>query len=111
MKLNPGTELEFEQYQKVNEDDFYSRAVVQYAKRWADLMETEMEAGASLPEIAERTSRQADTDGITGFEHGCAVGALAHFWVHGEELRQWHNHQHSYDGPGTVNPASFTIMM
>ena len=28
MKLNPGTELEFEQYQKVNEDDFYSRAVV-----------------------------------------------------------------------------------
>lgn len=87
MKLNPGTELEFEQYQKVNEDDFYSRAVVQYAKRWADLMETEMEAGASLPEIAERTSRQADTDGITGFQHGCAVGALAHFWVHGEELR------------------------
>ena len=61
MKLNPGTELEFDQYQKVNEDDFYSRAVVQYAKRWADLMETEMEAGASLPEIAERTSRQADT--------------------------------------------------
>ena len=48
MKLNPGTELEFEQYQKVNEDDFYSRAVVQYAKRWADLMETEMEAGGSL---------------------------------------------------------------
>ena len=105
MKLNPGTELEFDQYQKVNEDDFYSRAVVQYAKRWADLMETEMEAGASLPEIAERTGRQADADGITGFQHGCAVGALAHFWVHGED------HQHSYDGPGTVNPASFTIMM
>ena len=28
-----------------------------------------------------------------------------------EELRQWHNQQYSYDGPGTVNLSANTIMM
>ena len=111
MIIKQGLEAEYRQFLEVNSRDGYSFAAVQYMARWADFMEAEMASGAALPDIAHRTSRQANTEGITGFQHGCVVSALAHFWVHGEELRQWHNQQHSYDDPGTVNPASFTIMM
>lgn len=66
---------------------------------------------------AERCSRKADTDGITGFMYGAAVSALAHFWVYGEELRRWHNKdvQIGNEGDianetgGVLNPALLTI--
>lgn len=111
MIIKHGLDAEYQQFLEVNSRDGYSLAAVQFMVRWADLMEAEMASGAALPDIAEHTSRRADTDLITGFQYGCAVSGLAKFWVHGDELRQWHNQQHSYDGPGTVNPASFTIMM
>lgn len=111
MIIKDGLDAEYQQFLEVNSRAGYSFAVVQFMVRWADLMEAEMASGAALPDIAERTRHQADTDLITGFQYGCAVSGLAKFWVHGDELRQWHNQQHSYDGPGTVNPASFTIMM
>ena len=109
--IKKGLEAEYQQFLEVNSKDGYSFSAVQFMGRWADLMEVEMEAGAYLPEIAERTRRQADTDQITGFQYGCAVSGLAKLWVHGDELRQWHSQKYSYDGPDTVNPASFTIMM
>jgi hypothetical protein len=66
---------------------------------------------------ADRLSHEADTDGITGFMYGCAVQAIAHFWVHGEELRCWHNlktqiHQEGEKAnlSGTVlNPAVIVV--
>lgn len=109
--IKKGLEAEYQQFLEVNSKDGYSFSAVQFMGRWADLMEVEMEAGAYLPEIAERTSRQADTDQITGFQYGCAVSGLAKLWVHRDELRQWHSQKYSYDGPDTVNPTSFTIMM
>lgn len=111
MIIKQGFEAEYQKFLEANSRDGYNFAAVQFMGRWADLMEAEMASGAALPDIAERTSCQADTDLITGVQYGCAVSGLAKFWVHGDELRQWHNQQHSYDGPGTVNPASFTIMM
>ena len=111
MIIKQGLEAEYRQFLEVNSRDGYSFAAVQCMGRWADLMETEMASGAALPDIAERTSHQADTDLITGFQYGCAVSALAQFWVHGDELRQWHNQRYSYEGPGEVNPAMPTILM
>jgi hypothetical protein len=29
--------------------------------------------------------------GITGFMYGCVIAGLSKFWIHGEELRKWHN--------------------
>lgn len=111
MIIKQGLEAEYQKFLETNSRDGYSLAAARFMERWADLMEEEMASGAALPDIAERTSHQADTDLITGFQYGCAVSGLAQFWVHGDELQQWHNQRHSYDGPGTVNPASFTIMM
>ena len=97
MIIKQGLEAEYRQFLEVNSRDGYSFAAVA--------------SGAALPDIAERTSHQADTDLITGFQYGCAVSALAQFWVHGDELRQWHNQRYSYEGPGEVNPAMPTILM
>jgi hypothetical protein len=71
--------------------DSYGRGVYTYASRWALLMEQKLAEGKKLQEVAEKTSHEADTEGITGYMYGCAVGILATVWVHGEMLRRWHN--------------------
>lgn len=72
--------------------DGYGSGVVRYAARWAALMEERMCATvAPLEACVESTSHEADTEGITGFMYGCAVGVLAKVWRHGEALRRWHN--------------------
>lgn len=64
---------------------------MRYAEQWARLMQLEMAGGKPLEEIADASSREADTEGITGFMYGCAVSILSHTWKHGEQLRRWHN--------------------
>lgn len=58
---------------------------------------------------ADRLSREADTEGITGFMYGCAVSILSQCWEYGEYLRKWHNKKYDYDGDGAVNPAVITV--
>lgn len=114
----PGQEQAYAEYVARNSQDGYSARCVSYSEDWAVLMEAEMAKGVKLPYCAEATSHQADTDGITGFMHGCAVQGLARFWVHGEELRRWHNlstqlgkeGKQANEKPGVVlNPAIVTI--
>lgn len=76
---------------KDNNQYGYGWGVIAYAERWARLMQVEINAGKKLEDIADTTSREADIDGITGFMHGAAVSVLATSWVHGEQLRRWHN--------------------
>lgn len=100
---------DWNKFVEVNSHNDYSKAVVDYAKRWAELMETEISKGNKLVDIADRTSREADTDGITGFMYGCAVNVLSQMWERGEELCKWHNKEYGYDGDGIVNPAILTV--
>lgn len=90
MRIKKGYEQEYEEYVEKNSDP-YGSGVVRYSKRWAELMEAELDEGKALEDIAEEASNQADTEGITGFMYGCAVSALAYYWIAGEELRKWHN--------------------
>lgn len=116
MKLKPGTESEYETYKSKNSDP-YGSEVVRYGEAWANLMESKMDAGAKIADIAEPASHEADTEGITGFMYGCAVQALAHFWVHGEALRLWHNLKTQIGNEGekanesgaVLNPAILNI--
>lgn len=94
---------------EVNSKDSYSNGVITYLKRWADLMELEIDSGKKLIDIADKASHDADTEGITGFMYGCAVSILSQVWVHGEELRKWHNKEFGYEGEGCVNPAILTV--
>ncbi len=67
--------------------DGYGACALRYAERWARMMEAESTAGKTLKECADPTSQVADTEGITGHMHGCAVSILSQVWVHGEGLR------------------------
>lgn len=91
MKIKQGTEADYESYKAKNNEDAYSARVISYGEDWAALMEARIEKGEKIEDMADATSSEADTDGITGFMYGAAVAALSHFWEHGEILRAWHN--------------------
>jgi hypothetical protein len=107
----------WKEYEKTNSTDDYSKEVVNYSKRWAELMEEKMEAGEKIVDMAASTSHDADTDGITGYMYGAAVSGLAAFWKHGEELRRWHNldtqigseGERANKSGGTLNPALLNV--
>lgn len=98
-------------------NDPYGKAAVEYAERWARIMEGRMGRGATLEECAEETSHAADSEGITGFMYGCAVAMLAEVWEHGEALRRWHNlktqigdeGERTNESGGTLNPALLSV--
>jgi len=95
----------------------YGHRVITYAEDWANFMERDMAAGKTLEDCAEATSREADTDGITGFMYGAAVSTLAVVWIHGEALRRWHNlktqsrneGERANESGGVLNPALLNI--
>lgn len=76
---------------KVKNQDVYGKGILRYAENWANIMEDLLAQGSSLPDIAESSSNQADTEGITGFMFNASVQILSSCWIHGEQLRQWHN--------------------
>lgn len=100
-----------------NNQDPYGNAIYRYASEWATRMEQEIAKGRSVEEIADRTSHEADTEGITGFMYGAAVATIAHLWIHGEALRRWHNLKTQIRNEGeranetgvVLNPAIITI--
>lgn len=111
-----GLMTEYQEYIAKNTDG-YGSCTVRYAARWANLMETLMNAGAALADIAKKAGHEADREGITGFMYGCAVQELSHFWIHGEELRRWHNLDtqikdegaKANESGGVLNPALMTF--
>ena len=113
-------EMDFADVEKWNDfvsknKDGYGGGVISFAKRWAKLMQVEIADGAKIEDIAQRTSHDADNEGITGFMYGCAVSTLAETWEHGEDLRKWHNKKYqpennqANDNDCVVNPAVLTI--
>lgn len=108
MKIKPTKEQDYQDWKDKNTDP-YGAACFEYAERWADLMEQEIKNGKTLKDFAEETSQKADTEGITGFMYGVAVKILSEAWIHGEDLRQWHNGKYGHGGDGVVNPAIITI--
>ena len=109
MKVRQDKVDDYNHFIEINSEDGYSYGVVKYMHWWANMMEVEIAKGKKLEDIAEKTSRDADKEGITGFMYGCAVAALAEFWEYGEELRQWHNSKYGHHGEGVVNPAILTV--
>lgn len=117
MKIIAGKEEEYQKYVENNSKDDYSKACVTYTERWAELMENMIAKGEKIVDIAKTASHEADKEGITGFMYGCAVQALAYFWLYGEELRRWHNldtqinneGERANETGGVLNPAVLNI--
>ena len=95
MKIKPDMKDKFQEGRNANKDP-YGNAVYEYLIR-------------SISDMAEETSYEADTEGITGFMYGCAVNILSQTWEYGEELRTWLNSPYGYKGEGTVNPAVLSV--
>lgn len=94
---------------RINADDGYGMATIEYSENWAKLMQKEISHGKTLAECAEKTSFELGFLGITGFMYGISVNILSHCWKYGEELRKWHNKEYNYDGDGVVNPAIINL--
>jgi hypothetical protein len=115
-KLADAPEMEFSDAQKwaehyrINEHASYGRGIFEFAERWARLMQARIASGERLEDIADDTSSTANIDDITGFMYGAAVMELSACWIHGEQLRVWHNAMYGVENSdGVVNPAVFTI--
>lgn len=102
-------EEDFKSWKSKNTDD-YGREIFRYAESWADMMEKRMAKGEKLEDIAQSTSHEADTDGITGYMYGMAVAILTQTWKYGDALKVWHNTKYGRpDAEGVVNPAVICI--
>lgn len=88
MKIKPGKEAEYASFKQENDKIGRNVAVINYAERWAEKMEQEINAGASVAEAAIRTRYDANEENLSWFMYGNAVRVLAHFWSRGDELRQ-----------------------
>lgn len=102
---------------KAKQSDAYGARIFSYAEDWAKLMEAHMADGVALETCADADSHIADTDGITGFMYGAAVQVLAKSWIHGEQLRRWHNlktqikdeGEKANDAGTVLNPAILNV--
>jgi hypothetical protein len=118
MKIKRGKKREYAKYVEINSKDGYSRAVVDFGEHWAGLMEIEIAKGKTVAQCAEKTSHEAAKKyEITGFMYGAAAAALSKWWIHGNELRAWHNAKYLDEDEAkkaskrgrVVNPAVLTV--
>lgn len=116
VKILEGKEQAYTDW-KAKQSDAYGARVFSYAEDWADLMEAHIAEGIELEKCANPDSHIADTDGITGFMFGASVSVLAQCWIHGEQLRRWHNlkiqigneGEKANETGGVLNPALLNI--
>lgn len=94
---------------RINSEDGYGAATIEFAECWAKLMQSEIKQGKTVVDCAEKTSFELGFLGITGFMYGMSVSILSKCWAHGEELRKWHNKEYGHEGDGVVNPAVLTL--
>ena len=109
---------------KAKNSDPYGAGVYRFLERWANRMEERIPEGSTSAEVtriivdhANADCSEADDEGITGFMYGCAVSVLAKCWIHGEQLRRWHNKdvqigtegERANESGGVLNPAILSI--
>jgi hypothetical protein len=114
----------WQEYVDANKDGGYGEACVRYAEKWARLMQARISGITEsahvtrwLVDNADECSHVADDEGITGFMYGAAVAMLSQCWIHGEELRRWHNlktqigseGEKANENGGVLSPAVMTI--
>lgn len=63
--------------------------VIAFAQRWAELMETSIERGATVEQVANETMHKANTDRLSVDDLYQASKILTFCWEHGSELLAW----------------------
>lgn len=102
---------QYKEVVKINGNTSLGRQIIEFADTWARLMEARIAKGDTVAKCAKKTCDLADRGAMSGYSYGVAVNFLSEVWIHGEELRRWHNIQEGGTGDekGTINPALFSI--
>ncbi len=69
----------------------YTRGILEFAERWANLIEVAMAHGDALEDVALKLADQANEDGITANQFDAAVEILVECWTYGDKLLVWNN--------------------
>lgn len=92
----------------INSTDKLMLAITTVAKRWGKYMQYLMETeNRSVMEIADEAFFACNF--CEPIYYPLAVAMLAETWVHGKELREWHNAQWDYREDGVYNPMGPAI--
>jgi hypothetical protein len=89
--------------------DGYVMATVQFADKWARMMQHYRTQGMTMNECMAKSEENLHYMDITGNMYGFAVALLSSNWKFGEELRAIHNAKYGHSGNGVVNPAIMTL--
>ncbi len=84
MKINQGMEEEYAKYVEDNSKDPYSKSVVEAGEQVGLLLDNPK----NPPYKAERGLHGF---GLSGFQGGSAIAAIAHFHPRGEEMQNYWN--------------------
>ena len=77
---------------RLGDRDYGMYCEIDFADRWARLMQLELAVGKKLEEIASRTAEEAYDGGLPlMIIHPVVKYLLSKEWKHGEELRRWYN--------------------
>lgn len=68
----------------------YSTKIINFVQRWAEKMQENFENEFN-PAIAEKTSYEVDTDGISGMDYAISVKILSEYWIFGKDLKSWNS--------------------
>ena len=85
--------IDAEKYENIKNDigggHGYGSAIFQYAERWANMMEKEIQKGANVKDIAQRSSDDAHTPDISGYMQEESTNILCEHWKYGNDLKEW----------------------
>lgn len=85
MKIKKGREKDFKKFIELN-SDFLGKGIVDYAIRWAELLETQETLSYSISETA---SSKADINNqASGTVYGAAKYVLFAYWYKGDQLKE-----------------------
>lgn len=74
---------------KMNNNNALGDYIVRFADRWMELMESRIEKGEQVQDIASKTMKLADTDGLTEAMKFSAISIVTLCWAYGDDLREW----------------------
>lgn len=82
-------ESEYNTWKMSNNNDL-GNYIVRFADRWMELMESRIEKGEQVQDIASKTMKLADTEGLTEAMRFSAIKIVTFCWAYGDDLREWY---------------------
>lgn len=86
MEIKEGMESEWERIVEVNQDDDYSKAVVDMTEMMAKALQTVRDSRTNKDDLAYHVMCMIDSSGMTGFQAECVYSLLKKVWKYGEEF-------------------------